>query len=98
MFATKALAATLGAVMSVTLLTAGTAAPAGARTPSASSAPSGAGAGWSLSWRDCISYYGDHSFCCYYAYSPPRNLCGFLWDSGWSGAARSAPTAPGRTD
>ncbi|MFG2072522.1 hypothetical protein [Nonomuraea maritima] len=93
----KALVAALGAVLSVALLTAGTAAPAGARTPSASSAPSGAGAGPFL-WYDCMKYYGDLSYCCYYTYDAPVSACLHTWYPAWSGAARSAPASPGRTD
>lgn len=97
MLTKKALVAALGAVMSVTLLTAGTAAPAGARTLSATPAPSGAGVGGPLSWNVCLTYY-NLSYCCYSVYDAPTNPCLHLWNPVWSGAARSAPASPGRTD
>ncbi|SDJ21008.1 hypothetical protein SAMN05421874_10174 [Nonomuraea maritima] len=92
----KTLTAALGTMMSVALLTAGTATPAGARTPSPSSAASGAGAAGSYSWYDdCSSYYS----CCYTtSYYASMDLCSHLWYEAWSGATPSGPASPGRTD
>ncbi|MFG1696112.1 hypothetical protein [Nonomuraea sp. NPDC049309] len=98
MLTKKALATALGAVMSVTLLTAVTAAPAGARATATRSTPGAASLTWSLCRLQYLLYHISSealTMCCW-ADDAPAAYCSHLWGDS-SPAAWSAPASPGRT-
>lgn len=89
----------LAAVMTVALLTAGTAAPAGAHTKATRSTPGVGTSTWHVCRVSYALYYiaGDVRNICCYLVEAPWNECSHLGYDGWSGAAGSAPASPGRT-
>ncbi|MEV5329591.1 hypothetical protein WBK31_12160 [Nonomuraea sp. N2-4H] len=100
MLTKKALAAALGAVMSVALLTAGTAAPAGAQTKATTSLPGAGTLPFTVCKLQYLVYYTLRdvlNICCWRVADAPLADCGDVWYPYYSGAARSAPASPGRT-
>jgi hypothetical protein len=101
----KALAAALGAVMSAALLTAGTAAPAGAHTRTTTATPGAEPSPFTLCKLQYRLYYTLRdvlNLCCWYSYSAPVAECWSVWypydsSDARNGAARSAPESPTRT-